>query len=74
MKVIQFIKINAGVLQGEPLSPALFNIYIFDLASCLEYNNAMSMKLYRKFIDLLLFADDIILMANSKSELQKKIN
>ena len=52
----KFIRYNKGVAQGSILSPALFNIFIEDLAEELAKELGMSME------DILMYADDLIAM------------
>lgn len=54
-------KISFGVRQGSVLSPVLFAIYVDDIASRLPFGQHHS---------ILLYADDILLIANSVTELQ----
>ena len=58
-----YINCNIGVKQGFPLSPTLFCIYIDKLEKCLEEAGCVSTILAGIVIVLLLYADDIVLMA-----------
>ncbi|UYV71893.1 hypothetical protein LAZ67_9000960 [Cordylochernes scorpioides] len=68
------IKINSGVLQGEPLSPLLFILFIMDLIEIYNNSDLPSVNL-PEFgdIHLLLYADDIAIIGESRINLQKKI-
>ncbi|UYV74032.1 hypothetical protein LAZ67_11001884 [Cordylochernes scorpioides] len=68
------IKINSGVLQGEPLSPLLFILFITDLIEIYNNLDLPSVNL-PEFgdIHLLLYADDIAIIGESRMNLQKKI-
>jgi len=54
-------RVDFGVRQGSVLSPYLFSIYIDDFAKLCQYNRGMFIVLY---------ADDILLLAPSIRELQ----
>lgn len=66
--------IETGVLQGETMSSTLFNIYMEDLIKLMDESNSIPIKVLRAKIHTLLYADDIIILAYSLKELQKKIN
>ena len=63
---------NIGVKQGFPLSPTLFSIYIHKLEKCLEEADCVGTILAGIVIILLLYADDIALMARCPFDLDKK--
>lgn len=68
-------KINEGVLQGELLSPLLFIIFIADLEKFLRENDCEGTNIdgYMDIL-LLLYADDLVIMASSEADLQSKID
>src|SRR5258705_3044291 len=69
---IEPIKINKGVLQGDCLSPTLFNLFIADLSFSLE--NGIALNNHQSQINHLIFADDIVLMADNHLYLQQNLN
>ncbi|UYV60670.1 hypothetical protein LAZ67_1001817, partial [Cordylochernes scorpioides] len=69
------IKIQAGVLQGEPLSPFLFILFLNDLVPLFDESELPGIYLENYgTIHLLLYADDIVILGESKINLQLKIN
>ena len=56
--------IRFGVRQGSVLSPYLFSIYIYDAGKLCDFRNG-------SFV--LLYADDILLISSSVSELQSLV-
>ena len=63
-----------GVMQGNCLSPTLFNIYINELAKTLENSPAPGLSLNNTEIKCLLYADDLVLLSNSKEGLQQLLD
>ena len=54
---------DIGVKQGCPLSPTLFGLYIDKLEEWLNKANGEEIQLAEYVIRLLLYADDLILIA-----------
>jgi hypothetical protein len=67
------INCNIGVKQGCPLYSTLFGIYIDKLEDCLEKEGCVSPTLTGIVINLLLYADDIILMARIPHDLENQL-
>ena len=65
---------KVGVRQGDTLSPTLFNIYINDLAICLN-NSRKGIKLNENLeVTSLFYADDLVIMAETTDNLQSLLN
>ena len=61
-----------GVRQGCILSPLLFSLFISDLETELRHNES-GVKLNRMAMDLLMYADDIVLISSSAAGLRKNL-
>ena len=68
-----WFKTKTGVMQGDCLSPTLFNLFINDLATQLKDMN-IGIKIKDTTIPLLLYADDVVILANDETEMQKMLN
>lgn len=69
------IQVTLGLLQGEVLSPILFSLYIADIEKVLTESGIPGIKLLvNRHLHILLFADDMIVMASSQRDLQRKID
>jgi hypothetical protein len=68
--VSDFIQLTCGVRQGGVLSPHLFAIYVDDIVKILWRAN-LGCCIRSVFVNIFLYADDIILLAPSVSSLQK---
>ena len=60
-----------GVCQGCNLSPLLFSLFINDLEKYLLENNSGSIEINSSPLRLLLFADDLVLLSDLSTGLQK---
>ena len=66
-----WFQIGKGVCQGYILSPCLFNLYAEDIMRNAGLEEAQAgIKLARRNINNLIYADDTTLMAESKEELK----
>ena len=63
-----------GVRQGCNLSPALFNIYINELANILETSSVPGVSLHNQEVKCLLFADDLVLLSPTAQGLQQSLD
>lgn len=66
------IRINRGVLQGDPLSPILFNLCMEKVYHTLSPKFTASLGATK--INSLLFADDVVLLAQTAEGLQANVN
>ena len=63
---------NTGVKQGDCLSTTLFALYINDLAN--QINNVKKgVKIGSSIVSILLYADDIVLLAENEGDLQQML-
>lgn len=67
------IKIMKGVLQGESASPSIFNLFLEGLVSALSMANVAGFRLGSTLLHILLYADDMVILAPSAETLQIKL-
>ena len=72
-KMTRWVDIKQGVRQGCPLSPVLFNVFVNDLTTRLK-DRGVGLFLRKKVFHSLMYADDIVLLAESAEDLQEMIN
>ena len=65
--------VTLGVKQGCKISPTLFNIYVNDLITQIK-NLGKGVKLGDQRVSVLMYADDIILLSDSASNLQAQLD
>ena len=69
-RMTNYFNYEKGVLQGNPLSPLLFNLYINDIFS--NINNPNPVTLDDQYnLSSPMYADDLILFSTTKVGLQK---
>lgn len=64
----------AGVLQGESLSPFLFSMFLNDINEYLKNDPNVGITIFDFFMLLILFADDMVLLSETKKGLQKGLD
>jgi hypothetical protein len=68
----RFFRLFVGVKQGACSSPDLYVIFVNQLAIKLEKMN-IGLSIYGIWLGLLLFCDDMVILANSREEMEKMI-
>ncbi|KAL4219933.1 hypothetical protein ACF0H5_020345 [Mactra antiquata] len=69
-----FFYCTIGLKQGESLSPLLFALFINDLELYLQQDSKCGLQLNDITLILMLFADDMVLFANSIPDLQNSLD
>ena len=67
------IEIKNGVLQGESMSPTLASLYLNDFAIKLN-NQSLGTNIAGQNVSILMYADDIVLIAETENNLQKELD
>ena len=68
--VSELIHSTIGVKQGCPLSPTLFGMYVDEVLDYIERGGDKGSQLAGTWISLLLYADDIVLISDSREGMQ----
>ena len=66
--ITNFFSYNRGVRKGCLLSLLLFSLYIKDLVNYLETDGAQGVELWDIRLCAMLYADDLILMAENEND------
>ena len=72
-RLTEWFKVQNGVKQGCVLSCSLFQVYLNDLATEINRLNC-GVKVNNDMVSLLMFADDIALIAKSEPDLQMMLD
>ena len=73
-RLTDWFSVYSGVRQGDNLAPTLFAIYVDDVTTCINQLNVGVPISETDSLSILLYADDIVLMAQNAEDLQKMIN
>lgn len=74
-KYTETFDISCGVLQGEPLSPILFSLFISDIEEFFKSKGSVGVNIDGiNSLLLLLYADDLVILSDSQADLQRKLN
>ena len=68
-----WFRVDSGVRQGDNLSPTLFGIFINDLAIEIQ-NLSLGITVGDRKVAILLYADDIAILAENEENLQTMLN
>ena len=67
--------ITQGVLQGDSLSPLLFSLFLSDIESFFRRNGCSGINIdNNNDLLMLLYADDLVILSDSKVDLARKIS
>ncbi len=68
-----FFSVSVGLIQGCHITLQLFNLYISDLIEEIQ-NHGLRIPTDEDLIGMLLYADDIALLAKCETDLQKMLD
>src|SRR5207253_9844013 len=68
------IKVNAGVKQGDPISPILFNLCMEPIIRKFKEAFSDPLEIQGLKIALLAFADDLVIVAKNAGEMRKMLS
>ena len=69
----RWFPVETGLRQGCPLSPLLYSIYVMGMMEQLE-EKSLGVKMEGTWCGGLMYADDVVLMAESSAELQEMLD
>ena len=73
-KLSRCFEITIGTRKGCNLSPTLFNIFLNDFPSILEKGACHPASLNNMNINVLMYADDMLILSKSRAGLQRSLN
>ena len=68
-----FFSPQAGVFQGESLSPILFSLFLNDINDFMKDQN-IGLHIYQLYLILILYAVDMVLFSDNRFGLQQGLN
>ena len=74
MKKAKSLSVFLGVRQGECLSPFLFSMYVNDIEEILSTSGHKGVDIGLLKLFLLIYADDIVIVSETQSDLQTGLN
>lgn len=66
--------LKRGVRQGDPMSPPLFSAVLEDIFERLKWRNRYGIQVWGEYLNNLRFADDVVLLSNSPTQIQTMLN
>ena len=69
----EMFHVQKGVRQGCTLSPRLFNVFVDEVMKEARREFVSGVKLSTRGVEVLMFADDMVLMAESAERLEKNL-
>ena len=66
--------VEQGVRQGCPISPILFSVFVNGLIKEMREKVQGGVKVGDRVVQMLLFADDVVLLAESPEQLQEMLD
>ena len=72
--VTNVFNLEKGIKQGDTLSPFLFNLFLNDVNNIFSSSKCASPSLFNRVVNCLLYADDLLVVSETKSGLQHALN
>ena len=72
--VTEKFNVEKGIKQGDTLSPYLFNLYLNDINDAFNKPNSEAPALMKRQVGCLLYADDLLILSETKAGLQYSLN
>lgn len=72
--ITEVFDLKKGIKQGDTLSPYLFNMYLNDINGIFAHSKSMPPSIAGYIVGCLLYADDLMIISESKSGLQHSLD